>query len=115
MGCMVEMGHKYTGFPIETLGPSHDTSTFISFNNLIGWPGWVENETEDKKDPGWAEDRKEGKLPSRLSRAQLQSPQPHLKCAPVFNAIVHVGRSPDSATKSCNHSRPVKIQTSLKA
>ena len=35
---MVEMGHKDTGFPIEALGPSHDTSTFISFNNLIGWP-----------------------------------------------------------------------------
>ena len=35
---MVEMGHKDTGFPIETLGPSHDTSMFITFNNLIGWP-----------------------------------------------------------------------------
>ena len=36
---MVEMGlNKNTGFPIETLWPSHDTSTFISFNNLIGWP-----------------------------------------------------------------------------
>ena len=30
-GCMVETGHKDTGFPIETIGPSHDTSTFISF------------------------------------------------------------------------------------
>ena len=30
-GCMVDMGHKDTGFPIETLGPSPDTSTFISF------------------------------------------------------------------------------------
>ena len=28
---MVEMGYKGTGFPIETLGPSHDTSIFISF------------------------------------------------------------------------------------
>ena len=35
---MVEMGHKDTGFPIETLGSSHDTSTFISFNNLFSWP-----------------------------------------------------------------------------
>ena len=30
-GCMVEMGHEDTGFQIETLGPLHDTSTFISF------------------------------------------------------------------------------------
>ena len=30
-GCMVEVGCKDTGFLIETLGPSHDTSTFISF------------------------------------------------------------------------------------
>ena len=35
---MVEMGQKDTGFQIETLRPSHDASTFISFNNLIGWP-----------------------------------------------------------------------------
>ena len=35
---MVEMEHKDAGFPIETLGPSHDTSTVIRFNNIIGWP-----------------------------------------------------------------------------
>ena len=35
-GCMVEMGHTDTGLPIETLWPSHDTTKFISFNNLIG-------------------------------------------------------------------------------
>ena len=29
---MVEMGlNKDTGFPIETLGPLHDASTFINF------------------------------------------------------------------------------------
>ena len=28
---MVEIGHKDTGFPIETLGPSHDTSTCKAF------------------------------------------------------------------------------------
>ena len=33
---MVEVGHKDTGFTSETLWPSHDTSLFISFNNLIG-------------------------------------------------------------------------------
>ena len=32
---MVETGHKDTGFPIEKLGQSQDTSTF---NNLISWP-----------------------------------------------------------------------------
>ena len=36
--CMVDIGHTDTGFPIETLGPSKDTSIFISFNSLVGWP-----------------------------------------------------------------------------
>ena len=62
---MVEMGHKDTGLPIETLGPSHDRSMFISLNDLIGWP--------DKTGQNY------------LLYREGQGLQPHnpLRCAPV--------------------------------
>ena len=59
-GCMLEMGHKDTGFPIETSGPSHDTSTFIKFNNSIGWP-----------------DKNRAKLPPLLRKAGVATPTQH--------------------------------------
>ena len=59
-GCMVEMGlNKDTGLPIETLGPSHHTSTFLSFNNLIAWP-----------------DTNRAKLPSLLRSAGVEVESP---------------------------------------
>ena len=64
---MVEMGHKDTGFPIETLGPSHDTSTFISFNNLINWP-----------------DKIRAKQPSLPEEQRLQPRQFPLTCTPAI-------------------------------
>ena len=61
---MVEMGHKDTGFPNETLWPSHDTSAFITFNNLIGWP-----------------DKNRAKLPPLLR--ENRGCNPPYRCAPA--------------------------------
>ena len=70
---MVEMRHKDTGFPIETIGPSHDTSTCISFNNLIGWP-----------------DKNRAKLLSLPRRAGVLAPTP-VRCATAWNYLLILG------------------------